>query len=262
MKYELKERKKLEQQTAEALFKSIKGFSETSAYSEYQQSLDLLFTMYSRRILQKILTVKFEESLSLLLNSEQRKTQFKQFLKIISNEAIFIKFNTRNKKSIKAIDNLLRRIVIKCKSEPQYKGFIDELFQEDVIRAGKELIKHLKNEKQRAIKVQFSSEEKATKYSNPYFVLAISKIFLEHCQEDLLKEGVLQVLIEQFLTISYMFNKDPTLKVKINEFILNILEAVQRNYNKLSLGLKEQLQQMWMFKAIIEKYNFNASAPD
>lgn len=118
MKYELKERKKLEQQTAEALFKSIKGFSETSAYSEYQQSLDLLFTMYSRRILQKILTVKFEESLSLLLNSEQRKTQFKQFLKIISNEAIFIKFNTRNKKSIKAIDNLLRRIVIKCKSEP------------------------------------------------------------------------------------------------------------------------------------------------
>lgn len=110
--------------------------------------------------------------------------------------------------------------------------------------------------------MQFSSEEKATKYSNPYFVLAISKIFLEHCQEDLLKEGVLQVLIEQFLTISYMFNKDPTLKVKINEFILNILEAVQRNYNKLSLGLKEQLQQMWMFKAIIEKYNFNASAPD
>lgn len=52
------------------------------------------------------------------------------------------------------------------------------------------------------------------------------------------------------------------MKVKINEFILNILEAVQRNYNKLSLGLKEQLQQMWMFKAIIEKYNFNASAPD
>ena len=36
-----------------------------------------------------------------------------------------------------------------------------------------------------------------------------------------------------------MFNKDPTLKVKVNEFILNILEAVQKNYNKLSLGLKE-----------------------
>ena len=118
MKFELKERKKLEQQTAEALYKSIKGFTETSAYSEYQQSLDLLFTLYSRRILQKILTVKFEESLSLLLDSPQRKNQFKQFLKIISNEAIFVKFNTRNKKSIKAIDNLLRRIVVKCKSEP------------------------------------------------------------------------------------------------------------------------------------------------
>ncbi len=36
MKFELKERKKLEQQTAEALFKSIKGFTEGSAYSEYQ----------------------------------------------------------------------------------------------------------------------------------------------------------------------------------------------------------------------------------
>ena len=35
MKFELKERKKLEQQTAEQLFKSIKGFSESSAYSEY-----------------------------------------------------------------------------------------------------------------------------------------------------------------------------------------------------------------------------------
>jgi len=51
MKFELKERKKLEQQTAEALYKSIKGFTETSAYNEYQQSLDLLFTLYSRRIL-------------------------------------------------------------------------------------------------------------------------------------------------------------------------------------------------------------------
>ena len=35
MKFELKERKKLEQQTAEALFKSVKGFSESSAYTEY-----------------------------------------------------------------------------------------------------------------------------------------------------------------------------------------------------------------------------------
>ncbi len=36
MKFELKERKKLEAQTAEALFKSVKGFSEASAYAEYQ----------------------------------------------------------------------------------------------------------------------------------------------------------------------------------------------------------------------------------
>ena len=34
-KFELKERKKLEAQTAEALFKSIKGFTENSAYCEY-----------------------------------------------------------------------------------------------------------------------------------------------------------------------------------------------------------------------------------
>ena len=135
-----------------------------------------------------------------------------------------MKFNTRNKKQIKAIDDLLRRIVVKCKDDPQYKGFIDELFQEDVLKASKELIKHLKNEKIKSVKAQFSSEEKATKYSNPYFVLAISKIFLEHCQEDLLKETLLPTLIEQFLTLAYLFNKEPELKVKINEFILNILE--------------------------------------
>ena len=197
-----------------------------------------------------------------MINSPQRKMQFKQFLKIIANEAIFVKFNTRNKKQSKAIDNLLKRIVIKCKSEPLYKPFIDEVFQEDVIRQGRDLIKFLKNEKTRSVKTLFSSEEKATKYSNPYFVLAISKIFLEHCQEDLLKEGVLQTIIEQFLTLSYLFNKDPGLKVKINEFILNILEAVQKNYSRLPLKLKEQLQQMWMFKSIVEKYNFNASATD
>lgn len=128
MKFELKERKKLEQQTAEALFKSIKGFSDVNAYTEYQSSLDLLFTLYSRRILLKILTVKFEESLSLMLNSPERKLQFKQFLKIVANEAVFVKFNTRNKKQVKAIDDLLRRIVIKCRAEPAYRGFIDELF--------------------------------------------------------------------------------------------------------------------------------------
>ncbi len=50
--------------------------------------------------------------------------------------------------------------------------------------------------------------------------------------------------------------------MKINEFILNILEAVQKNYSRLPLKLKEQLQQMWMFKSIVEKYNFNASATD
>jgi hypothetical protein len=33
MKFELKERKKLEQQTAEALYHSVKGFTETSAYN-------------------------------------------------------------------------------------------------------------------------------------------------------------------------------------------------------------------------------------
>jgi len=49
-------------------------------------------------------------------------------LKIISNEAIFVKFNTRNKKQIKAIDDLLKRIIIKCKSDQSLKGFIDELF--------------------------------------------------------------------------------------------------------------------------------------
>ena len=163
---------------------------------EYQQSLGLLFTLYSRRILQKILTVKFEESLALMLNSPQRKQQFKQFLKIISNEAIFVKFNTRNNKQSKAIDNLLRRIVIKCKNEPQFKPFIDEVFEQDVIKHGKDLIKYLKNEKNRSVKALFSSEEKAVKYSNPYFVLAISKIYLEHCQEDLLQENVLQTIIE------------------------------------------------------------------
>src|SRR5690242_15098999 len=96
VKFELKERKKLESQTAEALFKSIKGFTENTAIKEYHESLDLLFTLYSRRILQKILTIKFEESISLMLNSTERKEQFKTFLKIISNEAIFVKFNTRN----------------------------------------------------------------------------------------------------------------------------------------------------------------------
>ncbi len=147
-------------------------------------------------------------------------------MKIISNEAIFVKFNTRNKKQINAINDLLRRIIIKCKNEAAYKPFIDELFQEDVIRASKDLIKYLKNEKVRSVRQQFSSEDKATKYSNPYFVLAISKMFLEHCQDDLLKEDLLQTLIEQFLTLSYLFNKDPNLKVKINEYILNILETV------------------------------------
>ena len=55
----------------------------------------------------------------------------------------------------------------------------------------------------------------------------------------MLKEDILQTLIEQFLTLGYMFNKDPELKVKILEFILNILEAVQKNYGKLSFKLKE-----------------------
>jgi hypothetical protein len=73
-------------------------------------------------------------------------------LKIISNEAIFVKFNTRNKKQIKAIDDLLRRIVIKCKSDQSLKGFIDELFQEDVIRATRDLIKYLRHEKTKSVK--------------------------------------------------------------------------------------------------------------
>jgi hypothetical protein len=63
-----------------------------------------------------------------MLNSPERKAQFKSFLKIISNEAVFVKFNTRNTKQLKAIHNLLRRIVVKCKSEPTYKVFIEELF--------------------------------------------------------------------------------------------------------------------------------------
>mmetsp|Transcript_9497 Transcript_9497/g.9052 ORF Transcript_9497/g.9052 Transcript_9497/m.9052 type:complete len:242 (-) Transcript_9497:318-1043(-) len=241
MKFELKERQKLTSNTADALFKSIKGFYESTAYSEYQQSLGLLFTLYCRRILQKILTIKFEESLAIMLNSPARKTQFKQFLKIISNEAIFVKFNTRNKFLIKNINELIKRIVIKCSGEADFKPFIDELFKMDVLEASSELIKHLKNEKVRGIRVQFSSEEKATKYSNPYFVLAISKIFLEHCTEDLLQEDALPTLIEHFLTLSYLLNKDPELKVKINEFILNVLELVQKNYNRLSFRLKEQL---------------------
>ena len=177
-----------------------------------------------------------------MINSPEKKKQFKQFLKIISNEAIFVKFNTRNKKLVKNINELLKRIVIKCKNEEAFKPFIDELFQEDVIHASKELIKHLKDEKLRSIRVQFSSELKATKYSNPYFVLAISKIFLEQCTEDFLKEDTLPLLIEQFLTLSYLFNKDPELKVKINEFILNVLESIQKNYSKISFKLKEQLQ--------------------
>ena len=147
-------------------------------------------------------------------------------MKIVSNEAIFVKFNTRNKKLVKNVNELLKRIVIKCASEPTYRPFIEELFKEDVLSASKELIKHLKNEKIRSIRVQFSSELKATKYSNPYFVLAISKIFLEHCTDDLLKEDSLPLLIEYFLTLSYLFSKDPELKVKINEFILNVLESV------------------------------------
>jgi hypothetical protein len=109
-------------------------------------------------------------------------------LKIISNEAIFVKFNTRNKKLVRNINELLKKIIIKCKNEPTFKPFIDELFQIDVIQAQRELIKHLKNEKMRSIRLQFSSEQKATKYSNPYFVLSISKIFLEQCPDDLLKE--------------------------------------------------------------------------
>ena len=85
----------------------------------------------------------------------------------------------------------MKRIIIKCKNEAEYKPFIDELFQEDVLKASRELIKNLKNEKLRSIRVQFSSEEKATKYSNPYFVLSVSKIYLEQCPEDLLKDDVL-----------------------------------------------------------------------
>jgi len=49
------------------------------------------------------------------------------------------------------------------------------------MKATKDLIKYLRGEKLKSVRIQFSSEEKATKYSNPYFVLAISKIFLEHC---------------------------------------------------------------------------------
>ena len=131
-----------------------------------------------------------------MLNSPARKQQFKAFLKIISNEAVFVKFNTRNKKQQKAIDKLLKRIVVKCKAEPAYKPFIDELFADDVIRATRDLIKHLRNEKVRSVRTQFSSEEKATRYSNPYFVVAISKIFLEHCQDDLLKENIHYKILE------------------------------------------------------------------
>ncbi len=73
VKFTLKERKKLESLNADTLFKSIKGFTEGTAYNEYHQSLDLLFTLYSRRILQKILTIKFEESLGMMLASKERK---------------------------------------------------------------------------------------------------------------------------------------------------------------------------------------------
>mmetsp|Transcript_22210 Transcript_22210/g.16624 ORF Transcript_22210/g.16624 Transcript_22210/m.16624 type:complete len:89 (+) Transcript_22210:1234-1500(+) len=86
-----------------------------------------------------------------MLNSSERKTQFKQFLKIISNEAIFVKFNTGNKSLIKNINELIKRIVIKCTDTLEYKPFIEELFAVDVLEASKQLIKHLKDEKQRSV---------------------------------------------------------------------------------------------------------------
>ncbi len=98
------------------------------------------------------MTLKFEESISKMLKSEDHKKQFKTFLKIISNEAIFVKFNTKNKKHLSAINNLLERIVIKCKDTPEFRPFIDELFKVDVMDATEALIKHLKNEKTRSVK--------------------------------------------------------------------------------------------------------------
>ena len=47
----------------------------------------------------------------------------------------------------------MKRIVIKCKSDAEYKVFLDELFQEDILKASKELIKSLKNEKSRSIRI-------------------------------------------------------------------------------------------------------------
>lgn len=55
-----------------------------------------------------------------MMNSKERKLQFKQFLKIISNEAVFVKFNTRNKKLLVKINELLKRVVIKCQQDEQY----------------------------------------------------------------------------------------------------------------------------------------------
>ena len=87
-----------------------------------------------------------------MLVSAQHKKQFKVFLKIISNEAVFVKFNTKNKKNYNAINELLERITVKCKSTPEYKPFIDELFKVDVMEATESLIKHLKNEKTRSVR--------------------------------------------------------------------------------------------------------------
>jgi len=193
----------------------------------------------------------------MMLESQHQKKQFKTLLKIISNEAIFVKFNTKNKKHINSVNELLQRIVVKCKDDPALRPFIEEVFQVDVIDATKQLIKHLMREKQRSIQVQFSSEEKATKYSNPYFVLSICKIFLDECPDDLMKEDTLTLIIEQFLTMSYLLDGDPNLKIKVNEFILNLLEHVQKHYGKLSLRLKEQLQSMEKMKIIVNEYKFH-----
>ena len=48
--------------------------------------------------------LKFEESIDKMLKSADHKKQFKTFLKIISNEAIFVKFNTKNTKNINEIN--------------------------------------------------------------------------------------------------------------------------------------------------------------
>ena len=69
-----------------------------------------------------------------LLKSDAEIEHFATFIKIAGNEAVFIKLNTGNSKPLKVIKKIMRKVMVLCREDNQYRAFIESFLENDMLR--------------------------------------------------------------------------------------------------------------------------------